>query len=253
MTATLYVVGIGPGGAADITERAKAALEASDVIVGYTTYVKLIGPFIGDKEVFSTGMTREVERCRQAIGLAALGRITALVCSGDSGIYGMAGLVYELIKEDKSDVTVEVVPGVPSFVAASAILGAPLTHDFASISLSDLLTPWEMIEKRLEAAASADFVIVLYNPKSRTRTWQLQKALDIISKHRAVDTPVGIVSSATREGEEARVVKLSEVVGHYDSIDMKTLLVVGNSTSYVSGGRIITPRGYKESGKMDEG
>lgn len=253
MSATLYVIGIGPGGAEHITDRAKAALEKCDVIVGYTTYVKLVKPFIGDKEVLSTGMTKEVERCRTAIGLAASGRTTALVCSGDAGIYGMAGLVLELIKEDGSNVPVEVVPGVPSFVAASAILGAPLMHDFASISLSDLLTPWETIKKRLDAAASADFVIVLYNPKSRTRTWQLKEALEVIGSHRSPETPVGIVRNATREGEDAKVVKLSEVTDHYDSIDMKTLLVIGNSTTYLSGGSIITPRGYKEAGRMGEG
>ena len=257
MTAKLFVVGIGPGGFGDITERARVALEKSDAIVGYTTYIKLIEPFIKEKEVFSTGMTKEVERCRTAIELARSGRPTALVCSGDSGIYGMAGLVYEILGEekgeDKAEVEVEVVSGVPAFVAAAAILGAPLMHDFASISLSDLLTPWETIKKRLDSAAAADFVIILYNPKSRSRTWQLGEALEIISKHRGGDTPVGIVRNATREGEEARVIKLSEAAAHDgDSIDMKTLLVVGNSTSRVTGGRIITPRGYKEAGRMDE-
>lgn len=242
----LYVLGIGPGSSAHITARAKEVLGLVDCVVGYTRYLSLIEDLITGKETVSTGMTGERERCTAALDLAASGRSVAVVSSGDAGIYGMAGLVYELAaSRGLTGLRMEVVPGVPAFVAASALLGAPLMHDFASISLSDLLTPWELIERRLEAAASADFVIALYNPKSSKRTEGLGRAVDIISRHRDPSTPVGIVRNATREDENTVVTTLGEVAAHYASIDMLTILIVGNSTTRASGPLMVTPRGYE--------
>lgn len=193
-------------------------------------------------------MTHEVERCEKAIAMAREGARVAVVSSGDSGIYGMAGLIFELLSGD-TGVEVEVIPGVPAFVAASALLGAPLMHDFASISLSDLLTDWTLIETRLEAAAKADFVIALYNPKSSKRVEGLFKALEVIGRYRKGSTPVGIVRNATREDEEAIVTTLAEAASFAGKIDMLTILIIGNSSTYSSGGRIVTPRGYSLEGK----
>lgn len=240
----IRVVGIGPGGAGHLTEKAKEAIGSADAVVGYTRYVELVSGLLAGKEVFSTGMTREVERCRKAIELARAGRTVAVVSSGDAGIYGMAGLVLELLDEVER-AAVEVVPGVPAFVAASALLGAPLMHDFASISLSDLLTDWAVIEKRLEAAAQADFVIALYNPKSTKRVEGLGRALEIIGRHRGPSTPVGIVRNATREDEQATLTTLKDAPSFADTIDMLTILIIGNSSSYSSNGRFVTPRGYR--------
>jgi len=229
--------------------RAKDALEAADCVVGYTRYVELVRPLIEGKEVFSTGMTHEVQRCEKAIELARGGKLVAVVSSGDSGVYGMAGLIFELLSGG-GDVAVEVIPGVPAFVAASSILGAPLMHDFASISLSDLLTDWSLIEKRLEAAAEADFVIALYNPKSSKRVEGLTRAIDLIGRYRSGETPVGIVKNATRDGEEVTVTTLKETLSFAGKIDMLTILIIGNSSTYFSGGRIVTPRGYRFEGKV---
>lgn len=205
-------------------------------------------PIIEGKELFSTGMTHEVERCKKAIELAREGKRVAVVSSGDSGIYGMAGLILELLTE-KDKISVEVIPGVPAFVAAASLLGAPLMHDFASVSLSDLLTDWAVIEARIEAAASADFVIALYNPKSSKRVKGLGKALDIIGRHRDASTPVGIVRNATREDEEVIVTTLKDAPSFDDKIDMLTILIIGNSSSFAIDGRVITPRGYRLEGK----
>ena len=247
---SIKVVGLGPGGLEDLTLKAKAALEAADCVVGYTRYVDLVRPLIDGKgkEVFSTGMTREVERCEKAIAIAKEGKLVAVVSSGDSGIYGMAGLILELLSNDKG-VDVEVIPGVPAFVAAASLLGAPLMHDFASISLSDLLTEWSLIETRLDGAARADFVIALYNPKSSKRVEGLFRALDVIGRHRAPETPVGIVRNASREDEEVIITTLKEAPSFAGKIDMLTILIIGNSATYSAGGRIITPRGYKLEGK----
>ncbi len=222
-------------------------MKEADAVVGDKRYVGLVEPFIEGKEIHSRGMMQEVERCKIALGLGAAGKRVAVVSSGDSGIYGMAGLVYELaLAEDKeSRPEVEVIPGVPAFVAAAALLGAPLMHDFASISLSDLLTPWELIESRVEAAASADFVIALYNPKSKKRVVGLQKALDIVARYRAASTPVGIVRNATRKGESVLLTTLGTVAEHYDSVDMLTLLMIGSSTTRAENGLMVTPRGYR--------
>lgn len=244
---SVYVVGIGPGGLEHLTAKAKEALASSEIIIGYTRYVSLIRPIIGDKETFTNGMTLEVERCRKAIELAVGGKKVSVVSSGDSGIYGMAGLILQLAStvEGGDKIKIEVVPGIPAFVSASAILGAPLMHDFASISLSDLLTPWEKIEERLHAAAKADFVISLYNPKSSQRTEGLLKAVEIIGRYRSSGTPVGLVRNATRDGEEAVVTTLGGIKDYYDKIDMLTILIIGNSTTFIGNGSIITPRGYE--------
>lgn len=190
-------------------------------------------------------MTHEVERCGEAIRLAREGRKVAVISSGDSGVYGMAGLVLELIQEEGADLPVEVVPGLPAFVAAASILGAPLMHDFASISLSDLLTDWEKIAARVEAAAKADFVIIFYNPKSSKRIEGLGKAIDMVRRFRDPSTPVGIVRNATREGSEAIVTTLGEAWGFYDKVDMLTILIVGNSETRSFDGKMVTPRGYQ--------
>ena len=240
----LYIVGIGPCGLEELTGRAREVLSSAECIVGYTRYVELISPLIRGKEVYSTGMTQEVERCRKAIGLAGEGKTVAIVSSGDAGIYGMAGLALELAPEDRG-FTVETVPGVPAFVSAASILGAPLMHDFASISLSDLLTPWAMIEKRIEAAAKGDFVIILYNPKSKTRVEGLSRAMDIIRRCRDKNTPAGIVRNAARQGEEAVLTTVGEMERHYDMVDMQSIVIVGNSATFRKDGWIITPRGYK--------
>lgn len=216
------------------------------MIVGYTRYVELVKPLIDGKEIFTTGMTFEVERCKKALEYARSGKTVAVVCSGDAGIYGMAGLILQLsMKEAAAPVKIEVVPGIPAFVSAAAILGAPLMHDFASISLSDLLTDWDLIEKRVKAAAEADFVIALYNPKSSKRVEGLRKALSIISTVRSASTPVGIVRNATREGQSAIISTLGTIEASLDDIDMLTILIVGNSSTLVSGGVMITPRGYE--------
>lgn len=256
----IYVVGIGPGGVEHLTFRAKEVLENCDVIVGYKTYIDLIKDVIQGKEIFSTGMTKEIDRCQKAIKLAISGKKVAVVSSGDAGIYGMAGLVLELLGgrrrevesgKDKnhtphptSHIPVSIIPGVPAFCAAASLLGAPLMHDFASISLSDLLTPWETIRERLEMASAADFVIILYNPKSKTRISQLEEAISIISSHRNHNTPVGIVKNAAREGEEIKITTLKEVLSHYDFIDMTTIVIIGNSATFIANDKIITPRGY---------
>ncbi len=191
-------------------------------------------------------MTHEVERCRKAIDLALGGNTVSVVSSGDSGIYGMAGLIFEIaFMERLKDLMIEVVPGVPAFVASAAILGAPLMHDFASISLSDLLTDWAKIEERVEAAVRADFVIVLYNPKSSKRKEGLERAIDIVRRYRGENVPVGIVRNATRSGQEATVTSVGQFGAYYERIDMLSIIIIGNSQSYAGRGRIITPRGYK--------
>jgi len=221
--------------------------------VGYQTYLDLIRPLLGDQEVVVSGMQAEVKRCRAAIDRALAGRRVALVSSGDAGIYGMAGLALEILAaqgrrlgppgcEAPVDLFFEVIPGVPALAAGAALLGAPLMHDFAVISLSDLLTPWDLIERRLEAAAQADFVIVVYNPKSKKRDWQLAALREIVLKHRTPATPVGIVSRAWREGQAATATTLAEMLEH--PVDMQTIVFIGNSQTYAFGPYLVTPRGY---------
>jgi adenosylcobyric acid synthase len=249
MSGKLYVVGIGPGGSEHITPAALQAIEAAQVVVGYKTYLDLIPQCLAGKEVVSSGMRQEVERCRQALELAAAGRTVALISSGDAGIYGMAGLVLELAEEPRQNpIDIRIVPGLSAVQAAAARLGAPLMHDFAVISLSDLLTPWPLIRRRLEAAAAADFVVALYNPKSRGRTLQIAEAQEILSRHRAPQTPVGIVRNACRPGEEVTVTTLADFIAH--DIDMLSIVIIGNSQSRLdAAGRMVTPRGYETSGR----
>lgn len=260
-----------------MTQRAKEAIKKADVIVGYTTYIDLIKGFIKGKEVFETGMMHEVERCQKAIDIALSGQKVAVVSSGDAGIYGMAGLVLELLKGQGSggrgqnlnnssalDVrrfaknsklrtpnselfppVVTVIPGVPAFSSAASLLGAPIMHDFASISLSDLLTPYDVILKRITSAAEADFVIILYNPKSKKRIRQIEDVREILLKYRNPSTPVGIVKGASRENEEVKITTLGDLPEYYEFIDMQTIVIIGNSSSCVYDNWIVTPRGYR--------
>lgn len=239
----IYAVGIGPGGGDDMTGRAKKAIEASEVIVGYGLYLDLLGELANGKTLLSSPMTRESERCRLAVGEALKGKTVALVSSGDAGVYGMAGPLCEVAQEHP-EVEVEVIPGVTAACGAAAVLGAPLTHDFAVISLSDLLTPWEKIEKRLRAAAEADFVICLYNPASRKRADYLSRACKILLENLDGERPCGMVRNVGRENEEHRILTLRELAE--TPADMLTTVVIGNSTTKAAGGRLVTPRGYRE-------
>jgi precorrin-3B C17-methyltransferase len=261
----LYIVGIGPGSLEHLTLRATEVLKSVECVAGYSLYLDLIQPLIEGKETLRSGMMKEVERVEAAIAAAMRGKTCALVSSGDPGIYAMAGLVFETCQlkkiplrppggeeaEDKGlpPLVVEVVPGIPALCAGAALLGAPLTHDFAVVSLSDLLTPWEVIARRLEAAARADFVIVIYNPKSKKRTWQLEAACRIIQTHRDPGTPVGIVTGAMRPNQTVRIVPLAELSAA--PVDMQTTLFVGSRSSNRYLDFLFTPRGY--SGKYEIG
>ena len=246
----MTVVSLGPGDADYLAPRARNALMDAQVIVGYRTYIKLIEPaLLEGKETIVTGMTDEISRCEMAIEHVLAGKDTAVVSSGDAGIYGMAGLVLELLSRqsllDKLDV--EVIPGIPALSAAAALLGAPMMHDFCVISLSDLMTPWEVIKSRVEAAASADFVLVIYNPRSNKRNWQLGEALKIIEKYRDKHTPVGMVRNAMRKGQSVRITELANL--DESLVDMLSILLVGNSRTRDLGGKMVTPRGYLEKYK----
>lgn len=258
----LYIVGLGPGHTDFMTKRAHDVLAAVDIVVGYTTYVESITHLIEGKKVISTAMKKEVDRVEAAIDAAIDGEKCALVCSGDPGIYAMAGLVYEMCavrniplqqrgkhegatgKVAEDFLRIEVVPGVPALGSGAALLGAPLTHDFAAISLSDLLTPWELIERRIDAAGAADFVISIYNPKSKKRDWQLNRAREILLKHRGKDTVVGIVTSAMRAGQQVEITTLDKL--NQAEVGMQTTVFIGNSSSFVYQGYMITPRGYSK-------
>ena len=236
------VIGLGPGGGADLTGRARAALEECDLLVGYTAYIDLVKEDFPDKETLSTGMRREVDRCRAAVEAALTGKSVAVVCSGDSGVYGMAGLIYEVAQE-YDPIDIEVVPGITAACGGAAVLGAPLTHDFAVVSLSDLLTPWEKIEARLTAAARADFVLCLYNPASKSRPDYLRRACDILlAAGKSPDTVCGTMRNIGRAGEEARILTLGQL--RDTQVDMFTTVFVGNSQTKVLGGKMVTPRGY---------
>ena len=242
-TGKIFVVGTGPGSLEHITSAARKAVEQADVIVGYGTYLDLIKELLQGKEVVSTGMTQEVDRCRRAVELAKNGKVVAMICGGDPGVYAMAGLVYEIVKSSGTPAVVEVIPGISALNAAASRLGAPLMHDFACISLSDRLTPWEMIEKRLDAAAFADFVIVLYNPRSKGRADHINKARDIVLKHRKASTVVGIVKGAMRDKETVIVTDLEHMQD--SDIDMQTTVIIGNSKTFAWKNLMITPRGYE--------
>ena len=237
----LFVVGLGPGGADGMTVRAQNVLRASDVIVGYTVYIDLVRADFPDKEFLSTPMRKEVDRVRLALETAAQGRTVALICSGDAGVYGMSGLCEELLPQYPG-VELETVPGVSAVLSGAAILGAPLMHDFAVISLSDLLTPWEKIETRLLAAAEADFVICLYNPSSHKRHDYLQRACDLILRFASPETVCGIARNIGREGESTQVLTLEKL---WDTeVDMFSTVFIGNSQTKNINGKMVTPRGY---------
>ncbi len=238
-----------------MSSRALDVIEDVEVIAGYTTYVDLIRELIEGKKIITTAMKKEVDRIQAAIETALSGSRCAIVSSGDPGIYAMAGLVFEICKKKNipiikpgqgevpdGGICLEVVPGIPALASGASLLGAPLTHDFASISLSDLLTPWELIEKRIESAAFADFVIVIFNPKSKKRDWQLNKAQEIILKYRNADTPVGIVKNAMRDGQKISVVPLKDL--HNADVDMLTTVFIGSSASEAYLDFMYTPRGY---------
>ncbi len=239
----LTVVGIGPGNYDNMTVRADRVLRECQVIVGYHVYVDLVRERYSDKEFLTTPMTKEADRCRMALDAARTGKDVAMVCSGDSGIYGMAALIYQLRGED-AEPEVEVVPGLTAACSGAALLGAPLTHDFAVISLSDRLTPWEKIEARLTAAAGADLAIVLYNPASRGRPDYLQKACDILLETLPGDRPCGVARSIGREGEGREIMTLAQLRDF--PADMFCTAFVGNSQTRVTGGELVTPRGYRD-------
>lgn len=238
----IYVVGIGPGSISAMTEDAKSAIENSDVIVGYKVYTDLIKELCEGKEIVDSGMRQEIERCRLCTELALSGKTVSLICSGDAGVYAMASPMLEVaLDAGFSDVTV--VPGVTSALSGAAVLGAPLSHDFCTISLSDLLTPWATIEKRLRFAASADFCIVLYNPASRKRADYLKRACGILMQTLPSDRVCGYVRNIGRYGEEAKICTLGELAD--EPVDMFVTVFIGNSQTYAKDGRMITPRGYK--------
>src|SRR5437867_1457666 len=249
MTGKLYIVGVVPGHHDHMTFQAKQAIEESDTIVGYETYVNLVEDLIEGKEVHRYAMTQEVERAHQCIDLAKSGKIVSLVSSGDPGIYGMAGLIYEMLAEEgwdrKTGIYVECVPGVSSLNSCSALVGSPLMTDFAVVSMSDLLVPWEIIVKRVEAAAAGDYVTVIYNPASKKRVHQLKDTRDIFLKYRKPDTPVAIVKGAFRESQAIVITNLEDMLNHTDMLGMITTVIVGNSSTYGYEGMMINPRGYR--------
>ena len=246
----IIVAGIGPGSQEDITPAVIQAISESDVVVGYKYYFQFITPHLRpDAECIDTGMKHERERAEQAFLLAEQDKTVCVISSGDAGIYGMAPLIYEMKQERNCDVEIEVLPGISAFQKAASLLGAPIGHDLCVISLSDLMTPWERIERRIRAAAEADFVTAIYNPKSHGRYWQLYRLQELFLKERATDTPVGYVRQAGREEQEITITTL----GAFDpeDVDMFTVILIGNSWSYVADGKIITPRGYYRGEKPE--
>lgn len=239
----IYVIGTGPGELSQITPKALEAIKECNVIAGYNLYVDLLGDLIEGKELIQTPMKQEVKRCEMAIESALAGNTVAMISSGDAGVYGMAGLIYELAA-DHPNLEIEVISGITAASSAAAVLGAPLIHDFAIISLSDLLTPWEKIEKRLELASAADFVIALYNPSSMKRADYLQKACDIMMRHKSPDTKCGYVRNIGRDEEEHTVLTLAQL--RDAKVDMFTTVIIGNESTQIINGKLVTPRGYKK-------
>ncbi len=238
----ITIVGIGPGGYDDMTVRAINAIKNAEVVTGYRLYLDLVKDLIGDKETFCTEMRGEVERCQKAAEYALAGKNVVLISSGDAGVYGMAGLMLKVL-EDHHEVETEIIPGVSACQSGGALLGAPLVHDFAVISLSDLLTPWELIEKRLKSAAEADFVIVLYNPGSHKRADYLSRACDMLLQYKSPETVCGLVKNISREGEEHHFMTLREL--RDTKVDMLTTVFIGNSHTGIINGKMVTPRGYR--------
>ena len=247
----ITVIGIGPGSLLDMTPRAREAISQAEVVAGYNTYIRLVEPLLADKKVIGTAMMQEIDRCRMAVEEAAQGQDTVVVSSGDSGVYGMAGLVLELVLQIPAAERPEfggIIAGVSAVNAAASVLGAPLMHDFAVISLSNLLTPWELIRKRVRMAAEGDFVTALYNPKSKKRVQNIEEVREIMLKYRDPATPVGIVTAASRDGEQKVISTLQDFT--QQEINMFSMVIIGNSQTYVKDGWMITPRGYenKEGG-----
>ena len=239
---TVFVVGLGPGGGQFLTVQAQSALQQAEVLCGYTVYIDLVRPLYPEKECYTTGMTREIDRCRWALDTARAGRDVALVCSGDAGVYGMASPLLELA-EAYPDVDVEVVPGLTAALSGGAVLGAPLAHDFCVLSLSDRLTPWEVIEKRLACAAQGDFALALYNPSSKGRPDYLQKAVRILLQNgKGAGTLCGVVRSIGRTGQQSSQMTLAEL--EHTTVDMFTTVFIGNSATHQVSGWRVTPRGY---------
>ena len=239
----IIIAGIGPGSREDITPAVVEAVREADAVVGYQYYFQFVKPYLKpDCECIDTGMKKERERAEQAFQLAEEGKTVVVISSGDAGIYGMAPLVCEMKEERKSSIQIEVLPGISAFQKAAALLGAPIGHDMCIISLSDLMTPWEVIERRIRAAAAGDFVTAIYNPKSHGRYWQLYRFIELFLRLRSKDTPVGYVRQAGREDQTVKVTTL----GAFDpeDVDMFTVIIIGNSQSYITDGKIITPRGY---------
>lgn len=243
MSHKVYVVGIGPGDFEQMTVKAARVLKESDVIIGYTVYIDLVRDHLPGKEFLSTPMTKEADRCRMAFSEAQKGRTVSMICSGDAGVYGMAGLMYE-IGAKYPDIELEIVPGVTAATAGAALLGAPLTHDFCVISLSDLLTPWALIEERLLAASKADFAVCLYNPSSKKRQDYLKKACDLMLQYKSPDTVCGIGKMIGRQGQEKELMTLERL--RDTGVDMFTTVFVGNSQTKVVSGAMVTPRGNKD-------
>ena len=238
----LYIVGIGPGNYEQMTIRAAEVLKTCDVIVGYTVYIDLIREHFGEKEFLTTPMRQEVKRCEMAFETAMEGKTVAMICSGDAGVYGMSGLLYEMGAR-YPEVALEVIPGVTAATAGAAVLGAPLMHDFCVISLSDLLTPWEQIERRLALAAAGDFSICLYNPSSKKRADYLRRACDILLREKSPDTVCGWVRNIGREGQQHRLLTLARL--RDEQVDMFTTVFIGAATTQAVAGRMVTPRGYE--------
>jgi len=248
MKGKLLLIGFGPGADCHLTFRARDAIAESQVVIGYSTYIKLIEDLLEGKEVHRKGMSEELDRVHLAYDMARAGKIVALVSSGDAGVYGMAGPTMEVLAsrgwlgDEDPEVEVEVVPGVTAVNGVASLVGAPLTHDFCTISLSDLLTPWPVIERRIKAAAEGDFVVALYNPQSKRRDWQLTATRDLLLVHRLPTTPVAIVKSAYRDRQNIVLTDLAHMCDF--EVGMLTTILVGNSNTYVACGKMITPRGY---------
>lgn len=246
---TLYLVGLGPGAPSLLAPGAVAALQESEVVVGFRGYMEQIASLTADKEVVSMELGQELERASRAVDLAYDGASVAVVSSGDAGVYGMAGPVFRVLTDrnwDGESPAVITIPGVSALQSAASLLGSPLMQDFCAISLSNLLTPWETIQRRLEAASLGDFVVALYNPRSRRRDWQLLEARRILLEHREPDTPVGLVREAYRDDQRIVLTDLGSLEEKAVEVDMFTTVIIGNSTSYVLNGKMVTPRGYEE-------
>ena len=248
MTGKLYIVGVGPGSHDHMTFRAKEVIEKSDTIVGYDTYVTLVEDLIKGKDIYRYAMTQEVERAKQCIDLAQEGKVVSLVSSGDPGIYGMAGLIYETLAEagwdPKTGLEVEIIPGVSALNSCASLVGSPLMTDFAVVSMSDLLVPWEIITKRVEAAAQGDYVIVIYNPSSKKRIHQLQDTRKLLLKYRKPSTPVAIIKGAFRDSQSIVMTDLQSMEEHADKLGMISTVIIGNSSTYNFKNLMINPRGY---------